>query len=193
MKRSYHTNALATAGLMALVLGAATTSASAQDPKPARGERPMQHEGMRSMMVQPHHVLAMAYRDNLVTFAHAVQNQGTRMKTVNLTLVRPAVAEMRRSFDQMRQHHQAQQAAMGDSTMMPRGMRGDSAKKAMAPMMEDMTRHLTAIEGHLAALETEVKSDAPDAARVTEHTSAILKESAGMPATSRMDKARDKN
>ena len=178
---------------MTLVLGAATTSASVQDPKPARGERPMEHDGMQGMMVQPHHVLAMAYRDNLVTFAHAVQNQGTRMKTVDLTIVGPAVAEMRRSFDQMRQHHQAQHKVMGDSAKMPMGMKGDSAKKSMATMMEDMTRHLAAIDGHLTALEAEVKADAPDAAKVTEHTSAILKESAGMPATSRMDKTRDKN
>lgn len=192
MTRSCHTHALATVGLMALVLGGATTSATAQDPKPERAGRPMHQDGMQGMRGQPHHVLAMAYRDNLVSFARAVEGPGTRMKTVDLTIVRPAVAEMRRSFDQMRQHHQAQQAAMGDSTMMPMGMRGDSAKKSMATMMKDVTRHLTAIDGHLTALETEVKGDAPDAAKVTEHTSAILKESAGMPATSRKDKAREK-
>lgn len=192
MKRSYHTKALATVGLMVLVLGGATTSATAQDPKPGRAGRPMHQDGMQGMMgQQPHHVLAMAYRDNLVNFARAVEGPGTQMKAVNLTIVRPAVAEMRRSFDQMRQHHQAQQAAMGDSTRMPMGMRSDSAKKSMATMMEDMTRHLTAIDGHLTALETEVKGDAPDAARVTEHTSAILKETAGMPATPRKDKARE--
>ncbi len=188
MTRTCHTHALATVGLMALVLGGATTSVTAQDPKKERAPQAMHQDGMQGMMGQPHHVLAMAYRDNLVSFARAVEGPGTRMKTVNLTLVRPAVAEMRRSFDQMRQHHQAQQAAMGDSTRMPRGMRGDSATKSMATMMEDMTRHLRAIDGHLTALETEVKADAPDAARVTEHTSAILKESAGMPATSRKDK-----
>lgn len=188
MKRSNHSNALATVGLMALVLGGTTTSATAQDHKPARAGRPMQQHGMQGMMGQPHHLLAMAYRDNLVTFAQAVEGPGTQMKTVNLTLVRPAVAEMRRSFDQMRLHHQHQHAAMSDSTTMPMAMRGDSAKKSMATMMADMTRHLAAIDGHLTALEAEVKGDAPDAASVSAHAAAILKESAGMPATPRHDK-----
>lgn len=60
----------------------------------------------------PHHVLAMAYRDNLVTFTQALQGQVRQSKTVNPDLARPAVAEMRRSFDQMRQYHQTQMSML---------------------------------------------------------------------------------
>jgi hypothetical protein len=84
-------------------------------------------QGMSGMLEEPHHVLAMAYRDNLVTFARALRTQVTQSKSVNVDLARPAVSEMRRSFDQMKQHHQAQMAMMGDQ-----------AKPAMSGMMQQM-------------------------------------------------------
>jgi hypothetical protein len=48
-------------------------------------------KGMQGMMEGSHHVLAMAYRDNIATFARALRSQVDRSKTVNLDLARPAV------------------------------------------------------------------------------------------------------
>jgi hypothetical protein len=154
-----------------LMIGA-TASAGAQIPTPPPGKMPQHQEampGMQGTMGGPHHVLAMAYRDNLATFARALGGQVTLAKTVNLDLAGPAVAEMRRSFEQMRQHHQAQMTMMGghmDSTM--------------SGMMQRMETNLKALSEHLTALESEVNASTPDPKKVSEHTAEILKQCTAM-------------
>jgi hypothetical protein len=177
MKTLKHSRVPATAGLLVLLMSGATATGMAQTPSPPPGKMPQHQEnmpgmpGMSGMMGGPHHVLAMAYRDNLATFARALQGQVAPLKTVNLDLARPAVAEMRRSFDQMQQHHQAQMTMMGDST-----------KPAMSGTMQYMKTHLTALSEHLTALESEVNASTPDPKKVSEHTTEILKQCAGMSA-----------
>jgi hypothetical protein len=166
----------ATAGLLALLMSSVPAAGVAQAPTPTPAKMPQHQEGMKgmqSMMEGPHHVLAMAYRDNLATFARALQAQVTRSKTVNLDLARPAVAEMRRSFDQMKQHHQAQMTMMGNQP-----------EPAMAGMMQQMDTHLAALNDHLTALESEVNASTPDPKKVSEHATEILKQCAGMSAMS---------
>jgi hypothetical protein len=159
-------------------MSGAAAPAAAQTPTPP-GKMPQHQEGMKGMegmsgrMEGPHHVLAMAYRDNLAMFARALQGQVARSKTVDLDLARPAVAEMRRSFDQMRQHHQAQMTMMGDST-----------KPAMSGTMQHMETNLTALSEHLTALESEANASTPDRENVSEHTTGILKQCAAMSAMS---------
>jgi hypothetical protein len=174
MKIRKHLVSPVAAALLVLVTGA-TATGMAQTPPPAPGKMPQHMEGMQGMggMMGPHHVLAMAYRDNLATFAKALQGQVAHSKTVDLDLARPAVAEMRRSFDQMQQHHQAQMQMM---------MMGDSAKAPMAGTMQHMETHLTALGEHLTALEAEVSAGTPDPKKVSAHTSEILKQCAGMSA-----------
>ncbi len=168
----------AAATLLALLMSGATATAMAQTPKPSADKMPQHPEGMKamgdmpgmgSMMGGPHQVLAMAYRDNLVTFARAVREQDSSAKAVNLDLVRPAVTEMRRSFDQMLEHHQAQMKAMG--------ARADSSMSGSMPHMET---HLAALRMHLVELESEVKLGSPDPGKVSHHADAILEECAGM-------------
>jgi short-subunit dehydrogenase involved in D-alanine esterification of teichoic acids len=130
-------------------------------------------KGMQGMMEGPHHVLAMAYRDNIATFARALRSQVDQSKTVNLDLARPAVSEMRRSFDQMKQHHQAQMSMMADQT-----------KPAMSGTMQQMETRIATLNEHLTALESEVNASTPDPKKVSEHTSEILKQCAGMLAMS---------
>src|ERR1035438_3275245 len=108
--------------------------------------------GMSGMMSGPHHVLAMAYRENLITFARALQTQVAQSKIVDLDLARPATAEMRRSFDQMNLHHKAHMAMMGDQQMpdtKAAGMKMGGMKMVehtntpMATAMQAMETHLT--------------------------------------------------
>ncbi len=172
--RKYSMIPVATA-LLALLLTGVTVTAQAPTPPP--GKKPQHQDamkgmhGMSGMMGGPHHVLAMAYRDNLATFAKALRGQVAQSKTVDLGLARPAVAEMRRSFDQMQQHHQAQMTMMGDST-----------KPAMSETMQHLETHLTALGEHLSALESEVGGSTPNPGKVSEHTSEILKQCAAMSA-----------
>ena len=167
----------AAVGLLALLMSGVTATGIAQAPTPTPAKMPQHQDSMKGMqsmsgmMEGPHHVLAMAYRDNLATFARALQEQVTKSKTVNLDLARPAVAEMRRSFDQMKQHHQAQMAMMGDQT-----------KPAMSGTMQQMESHMTALGEHLTALESEVNASTPDPKKVSEHATEILKQCADMSA-----------
>jgi cytochrome c556 len=177
MKNPKRSMALAAAILLAMTMSGPITTAMAQATTPTPAKMPQHQEGMKDMqgmsgmMEGPHHVLAMAYRDNLATFARALRAQVTQSKTVNLDLARPAVAEMRRSFDQMKQHHQAQMSMMADQP-----------KPAMSGMMQQMETHIAALNEHLTALESEVNASTPDPRKVSEHTTEILKQCAGMPA-----------
>ena len=179
MKTLKHSMIPAAASLLALLMCGATATGMAQTPTPSPGTMPQHQEGMNGMqgmsgmMEGPHHVLAMAYRDNLATFARALRAQVAPSKTVNLDLARPAVAEMRRSFDQMKQHHQAQMTMMGDQT-----------KPAMSGTMQQMETHLATLNEHLTALESEVNASTPDPKKVSEHATEILKQCAGMSAMS---------
>lgn len=194
----------AAAGLI-LLLSGTTATGLAQDPAPSPGKMPQHQAGMKEtkgmsgMVSQPHHVLAMAYRANLEAFARALLESSTPSKTVDVDLARPAVAEMRRSFDRMRLHHQAQMTKMtkmgdkpmggmmmgdkmmGDKMMGDR-MMGDKTKPPMSGTMQDMQSHLAALNEHLTALESAVKVGTPDAKVVSSHTTEILKQCAKMSA-----------
>jgi hypothetical protein len=152
--------------------------------------------GMSGMMAGPHHALAMAYGESLSAFARAANVDASRSNIVNLELARPATAEMRRSFDQMKVHHQAQMSTVGTTMRMPmtrdsaagmsRAGRPDSMKPKPMPMpmrtdsgptkmMGDMQAQMTTIETHLGMLEAELNATAPSAAKVIEHTAALQK------------------
>jgi len=172
MKNKKHSMIPVAAGLLAILMSSAAATGTAQGTMPMSTKMPMHQEGMKDMpgmMDGPHHVLAMAYRDNLTTFAKALQGQVTKSKSVNLDLARPATAEMRRSFDQMKEHHQAQVSMMGDHPT-----------PAMMDTKQHMETHLTAVNEHLTELEAELNAAAPDPMKVAEHTSMILKHCAGM-------------
>ncbi len=178
MKTRKHARVLATTTLLALLMSGAAATAVAQIPTKPSPSTPQHQQGMKDMkgmpamsgmMRGPHHMLAMAYRDNLKTFAEVLSGHVAKATTVNLDLARPAVAEVRRSFDQMRQHHQAQVMMMSDH-----------ADSAMSAMKRHMETHLTALGEHLTALESEVAASTPDPKKVAEHTTEILKQHAGM-------------
>jgi len=200
MKNHRHSMIPGAAGLI-LLLSGATATVLAQAPSPSPDKMPQHQAGMKEMkgmsgmVSQPHHVLAMAYRTNLETFARALHGPVTQSKTVDVDLARPAVAEMRRSFDQMRQHHQAQMTTMGDKPMgdkpmgnKPMGgmmmgdkmmgdkMMGDTTKPQMSGSMQDMQSHLAALDEHLTALESALHVGTPDAKVVSAHTTEILKQ-----------------
>ena len=143
---------LASAIVTTLLLGlfGAVTSQSATQSKHAMSRDHM------VMANEPHHVLAMAYHQNLAAFAKALQEQTTRAHAVNVTFARAAVSEMRRSFDQMTQHHQEHMQTT--SAAMHTTMSG---------MMQQMETHQAALNAQLTALEHEVQSATPDAKNVS--------------------------
>ena len=140
--------------------------------KQSQGTMPRHQQDMMDMSAirqEPHQVLAMAYRDNLVTFAKALRHHAAEAQSVNPEFARPAVAEMKRSFDQMQQHHQDHMKTM------------DEAMKArMADMMKQMDAHHSPIQEHLAVLDKEVHASAPHARSISQSIAGILKHCDGM-------------
>ena len=126
-----------------------------------------EHEGHSAtsmeMAHEPHHVLAMAYHRNLATFAKALHEQSAGASSVNLEFARAAVAEMRRSFDQMKQHHQACMQAMSAET-----------QAKMNGKMEQMEPHRNQLNDQLTALEQEAQSATPDPKKVATLASDIV-------------------
>ena len=157
------TRALSTISMI-LTLGAlsATAATPGQAPsasKPAMGMMEMSHDHMM-MATEPHHVLAMAYHQNLAAFAKAMHEQAASAAPLNLDFARTAVSEMRRSFDQMKQHHQEHMAGMSAE------MRSKMDAK-MSGMMEKMQTHQADMNTQLTALEQEVNSASPDPKKIS--------------------------
>ena len=146
---------------MALSLGAFSampiTAETRKDPfsAPTEGKREMSHDHMM-MANEPHHVLAMAYHKSLATFAKALHEHTAQASSVNVTFTRAAVAEMRRSFDQMKQQHQEHMQTM--SAEMHTKMSG---------MMQQMETHQSEMNTELTALEQEVQSATADVKKVS--------------------------
>ncbi len=119
---------------------------------------------MSTMMQEPHHQLAMAYKRNLENFAKALQQEAAKTTTVNPEFARAAVAEMKRSFDLMQQHHRDHMKTIDDKM-----------KAQMSDMMKQMETQDMAIKESLARLDKEVQNIAPDSRNISTYVNDILK------------------
>ena len=194
---------LAAVMLTTLLMSGATTTVLAQAAKASPSKMPQHQEGMKGkkgkkgmkdmkdmkdmpgmsgMMAGPHAALAMAYRDNLVTFARTLRDQVNHSQAVNLDLARPAVAEMRRSYEQIRDHHQAQMKTMGDHMNTPMPDMTPKMQQQMPEMMARMESHFKMLNEHLTLLESELNAGTPGPKEVVAHTTEILQECAEMSA-----------
>ena len=141
--------------LVALALGAFGATASTVQHEGHTTKKEMSHDHMM-MANETHHILAMAYHQNLATFAKALHEQTAGASSVDVEFARAAVTEMRRSFDQMKQHHQEHMKTMSADT-----------HTKMSGMMQKMETHQTEVNTQLSALEQEVQSATPDAKKVS--------------------------
>ena len=141
--------------LVALALGAFSATASTAQHEGHTTEKEMSHDHMM-MANDTHHILAMAYHQNLATFAKALHEHTAGASSVNVDFARAAVTEMRRSFDQMKQHHDEHMKTMS----------ADMHTK-MSGMMQKMETQQTELNTQLTALEQEVKAATPDAKKVS--------------------------
>ncbi len=174
MKGKVHLTITAVMALVVLILmgaavqaqyptGTSTTTPSSKQEKPT-ARRHGSSIAMSKMMQEPHHVLAMAYKDNLTKFTKALDAQARRGGALNTEFAQAAVAEIRRSFDQMELHLQDHMKAMGTQVGMP-----------MSRTPERMETHLAPVRQHLGELEQEIQLATPDPKKVAEHTAEILK------------------
>ena len=159
MKRNYKTLWM----VIALVFVSGVAQAQGQKPSKSMGQ---QKKGMSmdmsKMMREPHHILAMAYKENLASFTKALRDQVNGSPTVNSEFAKAAVAEMRRSFTEMEQHLQDH-------------MKGMSADMNMGGMTQQLETHLAPIREHLDELEKDLQAATPDPKKVLAHADEILK------------------
>ena len=162
--------------LAIMVMGISAVVAPAQEHQHQHGEKkpPAQdtakkdtHEhgsmDMNKMMQEPHHVLAIAYAENLASFAKALRDQVGATKSVDPEFARAAVGELRRSFDTMLQH-------LAEHT---KAMPADQGNHTGA--MQAMNAHVSAIRQSLTMLEREIEADTPQASKVSERAAEIIK------------------
>ncbi len=151
--------------LLVLSLGAFSATSIAQHeghstkkaPAKSAPQGKLAHDHMMMEMAkEPHHILAMAYHQNLAAFAQALHEHTVKAGSVNVEFARAATTEMRRSFDQMNRHRQDHMHAMSAEM-----------HTKMADMMKQMETHHTELNNQLTALEQEVQAATPDAKKVS--------------------------
>jgi cytochrome c556 len=114
-------------------------------------------------MSEPHHVLAMAYMDNIGAFAKALHSQAEGSRPLNAKVVRAAVAEMKRSLDQMEDHHGEHMKTMNEEM-----------RSHMAAMMKNMEIHRSMLKDAVSALEKDVRAVQPDSRQVAADSAKVL-------------------
>jgi hypothetical protein len=159
MKMRPHKAILAVIGFAIITAGGLKAA-----PQQKQTEMPKGMMDMSAMMNEPQHQLAMAYKENLVNFAKALHQQAADTNTVSPQFARDAVAEMKRSFDQMQEHLQDHMKTVDEKM-----------KAHMADMMKKMDAQCDAIKDDLAALDKEVQTSAPDSKTVSKYVDDILK------------------
>lgn len=143
---------------MACVLGASSAMASDFQHEGHAAKKAMTHDHGDHMMManEPHHLLAMAYHQNLATFAKVLHEQTDHAASVDVAFARTAEIEMRRSFGEMKLHHEEHVKTM--SAEMHTKMSG---------MRKQMETHHTELIALLDALEKEVNLAKPDVKKVS--------------------------
>ncbi len=131
-------------------------SIAAQDSKKMKMD-------MAAMMKSPHHLVMMAYRHNVLTFAKSLREMTAGGKLEDVDLARNAFAEIKHSMEKMGEIHQSQ---MGKMSAEKREM--------MKPMMEKMQAEKAIVNGHIIELEKALQVATPNALEVNKHVAALV-------------------
>ena len=117
---------------------------------------------MSAMMNEPHHLLAIAYVQNISAFAATLHMQAGQAKALDADFARAVASEIRRSFDSMQQHLQESKNSMPADMQSHMGM-----------MLQGADEHITQIRQHLTQLEKDVQADTLNSKSIAEHAAQI--------------------
>ena len=154
---------LLAATAMLLVLSIPSTALAQHKHKMGAGMPGMKSE-MAQMMKSPHHLLMTAHMRTMLVFARALREQAAKPEAIDVEFARAAVAELRHNLDAMDAIHQKHMQTMSAEM-----------QSKMKIMMEKMEQDGAMLKDQVAALETDVQANMPDAKQVTAHTNALLK------------------
>lgn len=155
--------------IVAILILMSIVGAFAQDKPKA-----MPKEGMKmsEMSKSPHHVVAMAFKQNALTFTKALRDMASSGKIEDAGLARNAFAEIKRSMEKMEEIHQAHMSKMSAEM-----------REQMKSMMKKMQAEKAAMSDHIVALEKVLQADSPNPQEVEKHAAALVSqfEKIGMP------------
>lgn len=127
----------------------ADQAASAQAGKKQQGR--VNHDilmrDVSTMTNEPHHVLALAFMQNLATFAKTLSDQAQGETPLSADFARAAVSEIRRNFDEANTHHQEHVKAMRPgrpsrmSAMTDMDMRDSPLRAAIDTLDKDVQNY----------------------------------------------------
>jgi len=140
--------------LIALAILAVTALPSFAEPAPQVMHNP---EMKTAMMRNPQHLLMMAYHRNVIAFGQTLAKAARQGDTVPGGFARTAIAEMRRSVDEMEKYR------AGSLQSIPADMKG------RAEMQKMMDEHLVNAKNELRQLEELAKSDRIPSQEVLKH------------------------
>ena len=182
MKRNSHKTILALIALT--VFGAVYAAAqTAQQPQPgnkkasvearkkaqAHINQNMSEIHVSGRMNEPHHVLAVAYKENIATFAKALRDQA-QAGSLSSDFARAAAAEIGRSLDQVDEHHKEHVKTMS----------ADMRSK-MAAMMKEMDMSSSRLKDAFKVLEKDVGEYTLNSKLIATDSDEILKRLDDMP------------
>ena len=154
---------LAVTALPSFAADAPTADMTGNSPDMGGMRRMMQqHPGMKKeMMRNPQHLLMMAYHRNLINFGRTLEKTARQGELVQREVARTAIAEMRRSVDEMEKYR------AGAMATMPADMKPGEMHKMM-------DQHLVTVKTQLRELEDLTKSDRIKSQDVIKHLQPIL-------------------
>lgn len=118
---------------------------------------------MAAMKKSPHHLVMMAYRHNVLTFAKSLRDMTAGGKLEDVELARNAFAEIKHSMEKMDEIHQSHMGKMSAEKL-----------EMMKPMMEKMQAEKAIVKEHFLALEKALQMDMPDASEIGKHATALV-------------------
>ena len=141
-----------------------TASTQAVTKVQERMRNDMAKMDMSDMMNEPHHVLAMAYKRNIETFAKALLDQAQAGRPFSADFARAAVAEINRSFDKTEDHHREHMKTMSADM-----------RSRMAAMMKEMDMHRSKLKVAIAALEKDVQNYTLNSKKIATDSADIIR------------------
>lgn len=154
---------------LVIFLPAFSTQLQAQETPESMKQMMQQHPEMKKeMMSNPQHMLMMAYHSNMMTFSHQLIKVARQGETVPREFARTAIAEMRRSTEEMERYR-------------AEAMRNVPANvKEHGDMQKMMDQHLVDVKNHLRELENLARADRIPSQDVLKHLDAMIEGCEGM-------------
>jgi hypothetical protein len=122
---------------------------------------------------EPHLILAMAYIQNMGTFAKALSDQSQAGGPLSTDFARAAVDEIRRSMDEASEQHQAHMKTMGEKT--------EYSLPLMMKDMKDADPHWSGLRDAVKALENDVQGYTLNGKQIATDSADLLKRLEDMP------------